>query len=462
MITMNDKFEGLSLRSELLENLAELKFDFMTPIQSSSLLGVLEGIDVLAQAKTGSGKTAVFALGILNSLNIDLFDTQALVICPTRELAEQVAKEIRTLARMLKNVKVITICGGVQEVHQEKSLSYGAHIVVGTPGRILRLLSKGSLDFSAVKTFVLDEADRMLDMGFQDDIMEIASDIPEDRQTLFFSATFPEEIKKFAGTLQRDGVVVKVDSEHASDIIDQIFYQVPSHQDKGPALLKLLAQHKPDRTIVFCKTKHIAASMAKLLNKKKIVAEALHGDMMQNERTSVLTKFSNYSLSVLVATDLAARGLDIEQLAAVINLDLPSDPDIYIHRIGRTGRAGQKGQALSLYVPEENSMVEEIEQLTKKSATIKYLDEICSSLQYDLIPTMKTIYLSGGKKSKLRPGDILGALVGEAQLDVNDVGNISILNIVSYVAIKRESVDQAISKLRDGKIKNKKFKVGLA
>ncbi|MBT4793092.1 MAG: ATP-dependent RNA helicase DbpA [Halobacteriovoraceae bacterium] len=458
---MNNQFNQFSLTHALLDNLDELKFHSMTPIQAQSLGYILENKDVIGQAKTGSGKTAAFGLGILNSLDTSTPKITGLILCPTRELAEQVAKEIRTLARKMKNVKILTICGGVQEIHQEKSLQHGAHIIVGTPGRVLRLLRKNLLDFSYVKTFVLDEADRMLDMGFYDDIRNIEEHLPLKKQTLLFSATYPPEIGQLSQGIQKDAIEVKVDTEHEENIIAQYFYEVARHQDKKEALLKVLGHYKPDRLIVFCKTKQITDDVAKFLNRHEIFAAAIHGDLGQNERTTVLTKFTNRSLSVLVATDVAARGLDIEDLAAVINFDLPADPEIYIHRIGRTGRAGLKGSAFSFFVAKNIYKLESIEDYTQRQYKVEDLNTIELS-KYEQVPPMKTMYVGGGKKNKLRPGDLLGAIVGVGKVDSSDVGNISVFNILSYVAIKSDKIEQVITNLQSGTIKNKKFKVGLA
>ncbi|OIQ20958.1 MAG: ATP-dependent RNA helicase DbpA [Bacteriovorax sp. MedPE-SWde] len=459
---METKFENLELKSELLTNLKELKYETMTPIQAQGLPFVLDGRDVIGRAKTGSGKTAAFALGILNSLDTGSQNIHSLVLCPTRELADQVATETRKLARMLKNVKVMTICGGTSEYHQEKSLSHGAHIIVGTPGRVLRLLKKKTLNLSLVNTFVLDEADRMLDMGFHDDIMHIATYLPKVRQTLLFSATYPEDIQKLGEKVQKDAEHVKVDTDHEENTISQMFFELQSHKDKNDAVLKILDKYRPDRFIIFCKTKIITDQVAAFLNKNGIYAGSIHGDLMQNERTVVMTMFANRSLSALVATDVAARGLDIQGLAAVINYDLPSDPEVYVHRVGRTGRAGETGLAFSLYVEQEHGKLDAIEDYSNKNIKIEDISAIEVDSQYDLIPEMKTMYISGGKKDKLRPGDILGALVNEAKLESADVGDINIMNVLSYVAIKEDKIEQAISKLRNGRIKNRRFRVGHA
>lgn len=459
---MNAQFDSLPLKKSLLENLEQLKFHSMTPIQAKSLPLVLAGSDIIAQAKTGSGKTAAFSLGILNSLDISSLVTQALILCPTRELAEQVAQETRMLARMMNNVKVLTICGGASEYLQEKSLSHGAHIVVGTPGRIGRLLKKNTIHLENIKTFVLDEADRMLDMGFSDQIMQVVSYLPSAKQTLLFSATYPEEILELSDRVQNGAIEVKVDVEHQPSTIEQYFYVVGGHQEKNQALLAVLGNFKPDRLIVFCKTKQITDDVADFLYNKGISAAAIHGDLMQNQRTAVLTKFSNRSLSILVATDVAARGLDIKDLAAVINYDLPLDPEVYVHRIGRTGRAGSVGMAFSLLLEQERYKLDAIAEQYRDIFKLDKISSLSTSARYELSPPMTTMFIGGGKKDKLRPGDILGALVGEANLQADDVGNITIFNTMTFVAIKNELIDHAIKKLRSGKIKNSRFKIGYA
>lgn len=459
---MKDQFNTLKLNKELLINLEELKYQTMTPIQEKSLPLVLEGKDVIGKAKTGSGKTAAFALGFLNKLDTASFRIQAIVICPTRELAEQVAAETRKLARMMKNVKVLTLCGGMAEFHQEKSLHHGAHIVIGTPGRVLRLLKKNSLNLDSVKTLVLDEADRMLDMGFHDDITHIATFIPKERQTLLFSATFPENIKVLGQSVQRDATEIHVDVEHQENIIDESFFKLESHKDKNGAVLRILDTFRPKRLIIFCKTKMITDRLADYLYDNGIHAAGIHGDLEQRDRTTILTMFANNSLNVLVATDVAARGLDITNLEAVINYDLTNDAEVYVHRIGRTGRAGETGMAFSLYVDQEEDKLAAIEEYTGRTVESKSIETLEPKSDYNLIPEMKTMYINGGKKDKLRPGDIVGALIKEAGLESSDIGDINILNILSYVAIKRDYIDQAIDRLNTGKIKNRKFRTGHA
>lgn len=458
---MNDIFKDLNLREELSSNLEQIGYERLTPIQAGSLPFILEGQDVIGQAKTGSGKTAAFGLGILNSLDTGISDTQALVLCPTRELAEQVSLELRKLARMIKNVKILTITGGVGYQHQESSLEHGAHIVVGTPGRVAKLIGTSFIQLARVKTFVLDEADRMLDMGFHDEIMGIERRLPLKRQNLLFSATFPEDILSLSGNIQHDAREVAVDSKHQEGAIEQHFYLLDSHKDKNAALLKILGERKPERLIVFCKTKAITDKLAAFLKNKGISAASIHGDIDQNERRKALTKFSNHSLSILVATDVAARGLDIKELPAVINYDLPADCEDYIHRVGRTGRAGSKGLAFSLFVEAEEHKIERIRELVNEECPATPIGDLSEVKDYAIRPPMETIFISGGKKDKLRPGDILGALVKEAGLAPDDVGDIAILPVLTYVALKREKVDQALSKLSAGRIKKRKFRAGV-
>ncbi len=458
---MSNEFLELKLRSELATNLSEIGFNEMTPIQAGSLPTILSGKDIVGQAKTGSGKTAAFGLGILNSLDIKNIDTQALILCPTRELAEQVSTELRKLARMMSNVKILTITGGVGYHHQESSLDHGAHIIVGTPGRVAKLIGSKYILLDYIKTLVLDEADRLLDMGFFDEIMGIERQLSLDRQTMLFSATFPDEILDLSKRIQKDVEQIIVDSQHEEGNIEQYFYELGSHKDKNDALLKVLGKYNPARIIIFCKTKVITDNLSTFLQKNNILAASIHGDIDQNDRTKILTRFSNQSLSILVATDVAARGIDIKDLDAVLNYDLPTDGEDYVHRIGRTGRAGKKGLAFSFFVAAEQYKIDQIQELVMDNCTISSIDSVGDGLVYSATPPMDTIFISGGKKDKIRPGDILGALVKEALLEPSDVGDITILSIVTYVAIKKESSHQAITKLSEGRIKNRHFRVGL-
>ncbi len=461
-MTNTFSFSSLNLSSDLLENLNSLGFLTMTPIQEAALPIILKGQDIIGEAKTGSGKTAAFGLGILSKLKIENNVLQSLVLCPTRELAEQVAEEIRRLARNTKNIKVLVICGGASEYQQINSLEHGVHIVVGTPGRVLKFLKKGAIDLKNLEILVLDEADRMLDMGFSLEMESISQFVPKLKQTLLFSATFPDEIESLSQIFQKNPERVKVESKHNANIIRQIFLDVGEQRQKLSVLIKLLALFKPQSSVIFCKTKQNCADVAKTLVKQGIAALAMHGDLDQNERTVVLTKFANKSCLVLVATDVAARGLDIKDLEAVINFDLPIDAEVYTHRIGRTARAGKDGVAYSLFVQAEKEKLLEIEKDQGSRGVYLELSELTNIGQFDLIAPNKTIYINCGKKDKIRPGDILGALVNEAQLDASSIGNITILTNQTYVAIASQFIEQAITKLNAGKIKGRKFKIGVA
>lgn len=459
---MTNSFQNLSLNPQLLENLNSLGFTSMTPIQEQALPLILEGHDLIAQAKTGSGKTAAFGLGILNKLIPSNKKLQSLVICPTRELAVQVADELRRLARNIPNCKILVITGGMSEYQQLNSLEHGGHIIVGTPGRLLKFLKKGAINLEMIDFLVLDEADRMLDMGFQEEMKAIMAFAPVKKQTLLFSATFPLEIGELSQAFQKNPKRLCVDSKHEKNIIRQVFIEVSDHHQKTQALKRVLCHFKPESTVVFCKTKQICADVATFLAKDGISALPFHGDLEQNERTVVLAKFSNHSCLVLVATDVAARGLDIKDLEAVINFDLPTDAEVYTHRIGRTARAGKVGLAFSFYVRSEKEKLNDIENYQETKNEYIELDQLSSEARFDLAAPMKTMYINGGKKDKVRPGDILGALVGEAGLLVGEVGNITILDNQSYVAVLSTKIHQAISKLNVGKIKGRKFKVGEA
>ena len=452
----NSEFSSLNLSPALQENLTSLGYLQMTPIQAQSLPLVLEGKDLIAKAKTGSGKTAAFALGLLSRLNINRVDVQALVLCPTRELADQVAQEIRRLARALPNVKLVTLCGGTPTAPQSATLGFGAHIAVGTPGRILKHLEQGTLELSSLETLVLDEADRMLDMGFGEDINRVISYAPERRQTLLFSATYPEGIAQMSRGVQRNPVEVSVESLHEGSAIEQKLYEVPAGQ-RLDALTWLLSHYQPSSCVVFCNTKRACNDVADHLAAKGFSALALNGDLEQRERDQVLVRFANGSATILVATDVAARGLDIKELGAVINYELTYDPEVHVHRIGRTGRAGQQGLALSLYQPNEAQRVNLIEEYQQAPMPLGDLDTIGRDIK-PIAPQMVTLSIDAGRKTKVRAGDILGALTGEGGIAGADVGKIQISEQYSYVAVKRSVGSAALKRLQEGKIKGRTYR----
>ena len=461
-------FSLLPLKPAQLDNLQQLGYLTMTPIQAASLPIALAGHDLIAQAQTGSGKTAAFALALLANLNPALrpaageaqFAVQAMVLCPTRELADQVAQEIRRLARSEDNIKVLTLCGGAPLYAQRASLEHGAHVVVGTPGRIMDLLERGSLQIDALNTLVLDEADRMLDMGFFADIATIAKQCPKQRQTLLFSATYPEGIKALSQQFLRTPKEVKLAAQVQASQIEQRCYEV-RESERLHAVSLLLNHFRPVGTIAFCNTRQQCRDLVDVLRAQGFMALALHGELEQRERDQVLVQFANRSCSVLVATDVAARGLDIDQLEAVINVDVSPDPQVHTHRIGRTGRVDAKGLALSLASLDEMGHIGKIEQVQGKESVWHKLSELVPAPGGRLLPPMATLQIVGGRKDKIRPGDVLGALTGDAGFAASQVGKISVNEFSTYVAVDRQIANEAVKRLSAGKIKGKRVKVRL-
>jgi ATP-dependent RNA helicase DbpA len=451
-------FSSLPLSPAMQENLQQLGYLTMTPIQAASLPVALDGHDLIAQAKTGSGKTAAFALPLLAKLDPRLFSVQALVLCPTRELADQVTQEIRRLARAEDNIKILTLCGGIPMRPQIASLEHGAHIAVGTPGRIMDHLERGTLTLDALRTLVLDEADRMLDMGFFDDIAAVARQCPKERQTLLFSATYPEGIVKLSQQFLKKPKEIKLTEQHTNAKIKQRFYEVDDNE-RLHAVGLLLDHYRPVSTLAFCNTKQQCRDLLDVLRAQGFEALALHGELEQRERDQVLVQFANRSCSVLVATDVAARGLDIAQLEAVINVDVTPDPEVHVHRIGRTGRADEEGWALTLASMDEMGRVGSIEQAQGKEVEWHPLAELTSATPGHLKPPMATLQILGGRKEKIRPGDVLGALTGEAGFTGVQIGKINVTDMSTYVAVERSIADDAVRKLSAGKVKGKKVKV---
>ena len=456
--TAGSPFDQLPLAPAVLANLRQLGYLHMTPIQAASLPIALAGHDLIAQAKTGSGKTAAFALSLLTRLNPRRFAVQALVLCPTRELADQVTQEIRRLARSEDNIKILSLVGGSTMRPQLASLEHGAHVVVGTPGRIMDHLQRGSLNLDALNTLVLDEADRMLDMGFYDDIGFIARECPGTRQTLLFSATYPEGIAELSRRLLRQPQEVKLLERHENDKIRQRFYEV-SHDNRLQAVALLLRHYRPVSTLAFCNTRQQCRDLVQVLREQGFHALALHGELEQRERDQVLIQFANRSCSVLVATDVAARGLDIAQLEAVINVDVTPDPEVYIHRIGRTGRADQEGWALSLASPSQMRRVANIVKELGAEPEWHSLAELQAASDEPLLPPMATLQILGGRKEKIRPGDVLGALTGEAGFASAQIGKITVTESTTYVAVERGIAHEVQRRLAAGKLKGKSVKV---
>ena len=457
------RFDQLTLTPATLHNLEQLGYTQMTPIQAASLPLTLAGHDLIAQASTGSGKTAAFGLPLIERLQATgapSLPVQAVVLCPTRELADQVTQEIRRLARARQNVKVVTLCGGVALRGQTVSLQHGADVVVGTPGRILDHLERGSLSLAQVNTVVLDEADRMLDMGFFDDIAKVVRQCAKERQTLLFSATYPEGIAKLAAQFMRTPQTVKVEAQHSAHKIRQIYFEVTENQ-RLDGVSKLLAHFRPERTLAFCNTKQQCRDLVAVLQAQGFSALALFGELEQRERDQVLVQFSNRSCSVLVATDVASRGLDVAGLEAVINVDVTPDPEIHIHRIGRTGRGDAEGLALTLASMDEMGAVGKIELLQGRESMWATLSSLQPAEGGALQPPMRTLQIVGGRKEKIRAGDVMGALAGECGLTREQVGKITVNEFSTYVAVQADLAKKVEAQLSRGKIKGKSVKVRL-
>ncbi|MFH0474474.1 ATP-dependent RNA helicase DbpA [Kluyvera ascorbata] len=446
------------LPASQLENLNDLGYLSMTPVQAAALPAILAGKDVRVQAKTGSGKTAAFGLGLLQHVDAGLYQTQSLVLCPTRELADQVAGEIRRLARFLPNIKVLTLCGGQPFGAQRDSLQHAPHIIVATPGRLLDHLQKGTVSLDALQMLVMDEADRMLDMGFSDAIDEVIRFAPASRQTLLFSATWPDAIAAISGRVQRSPETIEIDSVDALPAVEQQFFDVPRH-GKIALLQQLLSQHQPASCVVFCNTKKDCQAVYEELNAAGQSTIVLHGDLEQRDRDQTLVRFANGSARILVATDVAARGLDIKSLAMVVNYELAWDPEVHVHRIGRTARAGNSGLAISFCAPEEAQRANILAEMLQ--IKLNWMAEPGKARVVPLEPEMMTLCIDGGKKAKMRAGDVLGALTGDVGLVGADIGKIDVHPAHVYVAVREGVAHQAWKLLQKGKIKGKACRVRL-
>jgi len=450
-----NNFSTLKISDKNRENLHSLGFTQMTPIQEKSLPSILDGKDVIAKAKTGSGKTVSFGLGVLNNLDMSRFRIQSIILCPTRELAGQVAKTLKDLARFEHNIKILTLTGGVPHKPQVHSLSHQAHILVGTPGRILKHLQEENFSADEINTLVLDEADRMLDMGFSEDINLIIDFLPQKRQTMLFSATYPDTIETLSKSILQNPLKIEVESTHNENIITQKFYEVQPQQKS--ALVTKLFEKNQKSVIIFCNTKVQCNELADYLEEIEIEPLVLHSDLDQKDRDETLILFSNKSYPVLIATDVASRGLDIEDVDLVINYDLPFDFEVYTHRIGRTARAGKNGLAVSFV--DDLGHFEDLKDFFDKNYELLNITNIQDKDDVLLSYEFSTLYINGGKRHKLRAGDILGALTAGIGLDKNDIGKINILPTCSYVAIKNAVYKKAYEGLSYNKMKNKQYKI---
>ncbi len=452
---MNIKFSGSGISKQIIKSINELGFTDMTDIQAKTLPHILKGKDILAQAKTGSGKTIAFGIGVIEKIDVKNTKNQALILCPTRELAEQVSMELRKLAKFTPNLKVLTIYGGVPFSSQENSLKHGAHVIVGTPGRILKHLNKNSFNLEFLKTLVIDEAHRMLDMGFIEEITKVIRYAPKKRQTLLFSATYPPEIMELSSLVQKNALNIQTISTEKENEIKEYFFET-ARNEKLSLISKIFTTFKPENAIIFTNTKIEAQNIAKFLKRKGHDALALHGDLEQYQRNDAMIQFLNKSCRIMVATDIAARGLDIDNLSLVINYDFPHDEATYTHRIGRTGRAGKTGLAFTLYTPQE---AHKAEIYQNPNRIFNKTDLFTKTENYILDSLYATVVIEGGKKNKIRKGDILGALTKDAGLDGNNIGRIDIYDKQSFVAIDKKVINKYFLKIKKARIKGKKFPV---
>ena len=455
---INNKFNTLPLEKEMLQTLEEIGYSSMTQVQAKTLPLTLENKDVIARAKTGSGKTASFGIALLSKLEVKKFRIQSMILCPTRELADQVARELKLIARFKHNIKITTLCGGMPYKPQVHSLSHQAHIIVGTPGRILKHLEEESFSTQDINTLVLDEADRMLDMGFYDDMMKVISFVPEKRQTLLFSATYPPSIENLAKDILNNPTMIEVDTQHTKATIEQTFYEA-NDSDKQNLILKLFDLYTPKSVLIFCNTKIACDELADELEDSGLSPLVLHSDLDQRDRNETLVLFSNKSYPILIATDVASRGLDIDDISLVINYDLPFTTEVYTHRIGRTARAGKDGRAVSLVNHGDIEIFEDIQEEMNSTYLLQDSDEIKASNKYNFVSDWTTLFINGGKKQKVRAGDILGALTAGLGFSKDEVGKISILEFCSFVAIKSNIAKKALDGLGNSRIKGKYFKV---
>ncbi|MDX9960465.1 MAG: ATP-dependent RNA helicase DbpA [Aliarcobacter sp.] len=451
-----ENFSQLNLSKEFLANLDSLSYTKLTSIQQKSLPLSLDNKDLIAQAKTGSGKTVAFCIPIINKLDIKNFRIQSLILAPTRELANQIALEIRKISRHIHNIKVLTLCGGTPFRPQVLSLSHQAHIIVATPGRLLKHIEQNNIDLENINTLVLDEADKMLDMGFYDDIMEVINSLPKNRQTLLFSATYEKNIEKLASNVLNNPITVKVENEEKV-LIKQKFYEVDNH-NKTALIPAIISTNKAKSILIFCNMKIKCDELADDLYALGLDVLTLHSDLEQKQRDETIILFSNKSYPILIATDVASRGLHIDDVDLVINYDLSLDEKIHTHRIGRTARAGKGGLAVSLYNQNEMDRVFAIKD-TFPDIEENNISNLEDDLTYKIDSPLRTIFINGGKKHKLRAGDILGALTAGIGLQKEEIGKIDILDFSSYVAINKEKIAYVLEALSKAKIKGKYYRI---
>ena len=516
------KFEELGLRPEILKAVKMMGFEEATPIQSKAIPVMSTGQDMIGQAQTGTGKTAAFGIPLLEKIDPKDKHLQAIVLCPTRELAIQVADEIRSLAKYMHGIKVLPVYGGQQIVKQIRSLKSGVQVVIGTPGRVMDHMRRKTVKMTHLHTVVLDEADEMLNMGFREDIETILKGVPEERQTVLFSATMPKPILEITKNFQKDAKLVKVTKKELTvPNIEQFYYDVKP-KNKEEVLSRLLDIYTPKLSVVFCNTKKQVDLLVNGLLGRGYFAAGLHGDMKQEQRDRVMNGFRTGKTDILVATDVAARGIDVDEVEAVFNYDLPQDDEYYVHRIGRTGRAGRVGRAFTFIYGREVYKLKEIQRYCKTkilAQKIPSLDDVANTKIDNILSEVDNIvetedltslleaveekinnsdyaamdmaaallhllgaqkneetledfgdtgareagmvrlFINIGKKNKARPGDIVGAIAGESGIPGKVVGTIDMYDKYTFVEVPQEYAAEVLNAMNNVKIKGKQVAV---
>ncbi len=478
-------FREIGLKDEILEALDELGFEQPSPIQEQAIPVLLGGQDMIGQAQTGTGKTAAFGLPLLQHLDPDDDSTQAIVMTPTRELCIQVTQALRSYAEHL-DVNVVAVFGGTSVRDQAARVRYGAHVVVATVGRMMDLITRGSLNLNAARYVVLDEADEMLDLGFIEDVEKILRMCPNGRQTMLFSATMPAPVRRLAETYMYDPVTISITPKQLTvDAIEQAYVEVEPAK-KVEKLIEVLREEEPEQAIVFCKTKIGTSRLDKRLNDKGLRSKALHGDLSQGQRDGVMIAFKEHKSPLLVATDVAARGLDIEHVTHVINFDLPNNSEIYVHRIGRTGRVGRTGRAITFVTPKERGEIAKIESDVKTSiGEWEAPDERIEHAprpkrrdhSKDAAPAPERgdaaaagnggsahtkLFINRGTRSGLEEADIEFALVEGAVIPEDSIHDIRMLERFAFVDLDTDKAEQVVERLNDTKLKGKQIRVEYA
>jgi len=520
------KFDELNIDERILRAIEDMGFEETSPIQTQAIPAVCEGIDVVGQAQTGTGKTAAYTIPMLMKIDPQIKKPQAIVLCPTRELAVQVAEEIRKLAKYMSDIKVLPVYGGQEIVRQIKSLKTGVHIIVGTPGRVMDHMRRKTVKFDNINMVILDEADEMLDMGFREDMETILTETPEDRQTVMFSATMPKAIMDIARNFQKDARIIKVvRKELTVSNIEQFYYEVRP-KNKTEVLCRLIDIYNPRLSVVFCNTKRQVDELISELKGRGYFADGIHGDMKQQQRDRVMDDFRSGKVDILIATDVAARGIDVDDVDMVFNYDIPQDEEYYVHRIGRTGRAGRSGMALSFISGKEVYKLKDIERYCKTKILAKpvpslddvkntkldnMFDKIRQTIEEggltDMVnlveehvnqeeytsmdmaaallkmligdtldredeveefhfdtdkddSRMVRLFINIGKKDKIKPANILGAIAGESGMPGKLVGAIDMMDNYTFVDVPAIHAEKILKAMNDNvQIKGRRVNV---